>query len=268
MAVLMARDGRLFFKLTLDFPDHAKVFPLSDAAFRCLVEAIAYSRKHETDGLLARRYAVARWSLDVLRELCTNDPEKPSLLEREEGFYIHDYAEMNDTAAEIQARRDRNKMAGKQGGLARAKRGVSKSLSKSLSETQAEEEEEKDREITTDVVISRASRAKPRKRIDPTFMPSQAAVDTIKAETGATSDQLRKQHQLFVDHFQGTGRPMADWTAAWRKWMRTAHDRGELGGTVTRIGSGGTDAKGNEWIQRTAQMGDLPTTAPALEARA
>ena len=144
----MPRDHRLFFKLTLDFPDHAKILPLSDTAFRCIVEAIAYSRKHETDGFLARRYAVARWSLEVLRELCENDPQKPTLIEREDGWIIHDYADMNDTSAEISARRERNKMAGKQGGLAkakqRAKQPAKRLASEVLSENVAEEEEEKE----------------------------------------------------------------------------------------------------------------------------
>lgn len=138
----MGKDERLYFKITLDFPDHAKILPLSDAAFRCLIEAIAYCRKHLTDGFLARRYALARWSPEVLAELCENDPVKPSLVEREDGWHIHDYADMNDTSAEVEARRERNRQAGKQGGLAKAKRVASKSLSNSVSENVAETETE------------------------------------------------------------------------------------------------------------------------------
>lgn len=138
----MAKDTRLYAKLTLDFADHAKIFPLSDAAFRCLVEATLYSRKHLTDGLLARRYAVARWSLDVLRELCQNDDEKPSLIECEDGWLIHDYAEIQDTKAEVEARRERNSKAGQLGGLAKSKRTAKQVASKSLSESLAETETE------------------------------------------------------------------------------------------------------------------------------
>jgi hypothetical protein len=53
----MAKDQRLYGKFTLNFPRHPKIAILSDAAFRCLVEATLYSRDELTDGLLASRYA-------------------------------------------------------------------------------------------------------------------------------------------------------------------------------------------------------------------
>lgn len=227
----MAKDNCLFFKLTLDFPDHAKVLPLSDAAFRCLVEAIAYCRKHLTDGKLARRYAIARWGVEVLTELSTNDPEKPSLIEREDAWYIHDYADMNDTAAEVEARRELARKAGQQGGLAKAKRAAKRTASEPLSESLPETERETEREeLTTNVVSSSATpKRRPRKRIANDYMPPRTVSDAIKAETGATSDELTYQHRKFIDHFLKTGGLMADWDAAWRNWMRTAHERGDIG---------------------------------------
>jgi len=74
-----------------------------------------------------------------------------------------------------------------------------------------------------------AKRTKPRKRIDPAYMPTQKIIDAIKDETGATSEQLRFQHRQFVDYWLGRGEPMADWHATWRRWMRTAHKRGDFG---------------------------------------
>jgi hypothetical protein len=148
----VAKDQRLFAKFTLDFPQNPKIMPLSDAAFRCIVEATIWSRDHVTDGFLARRLALAKWSLDVLLELCTNDDQKPSLIEREEGWYIPDYAEHQDTKADIEARRERAKVAGQKGGLAKAKRPAKRpakpAASKTLSENVAEEEVEEDISIT------------------------------------------------------------------------------------------------------------------------
>jgi hypothetical protein len=140
----VAKDQRLFAKFTLDFPQNPKIMPLSDAAFRCIVEATIWSRDHVTDGFLARRLALAKWSLDVLLELCTNDDQKPSLIEREEGWYIPDYAEHQDTKADIEARRERAKVAGQKGGLAKAKRPAKPTASKPLSKNVAEEEVEVD----------------------------------------------------------------------------------------------------------------------------
>lgn len=138
------KDDRLYAKFTLDFPDNHKIMPLSDAAFRCLVEATLWSRKQLTDGLLARRYAVARWSLEVLEELTSNDPINPSLIEVDDGYQIRDFAEHQETRADIEARRERNRIAGQKGGLAKAKqsakRPAKQSASKVLSENVAETE--------------------------------------------------------------------------------------------------------------------------------
>lgn len=117
----MAKDMRHYAKFTYDFPDNHKILPLSDAAFRCLVEATIWSCEHQSDGRLPTRLALARWSLENLNELCDNDPDHPSLLRTDEGWIIRDFAEHQDTKAEIRARRERAIIAGQKGGIARAK---------------------------------------------------------------------------------------------------------------------------------------------------
>lgn len=148
----MAKDNRLYGRFTLDFADNYKVLPLSDAAFRCLVEATLWCRKEMNDGALARRYAVARWGLDVLQELTTNDAENPSLIEVDNGWVIHHFAEHQDTRAEIEARSARNKLAGQKGGLAKgkrdAKRPASELVSESLPETETETETYKRKDLS------------------------------------------------------------------------------------------------------------------------
>ena len=116
----MTKDGRLYGKFSLDFPDSHKIMPLSDAAFRCLVEATLWSRKQLSDGLLPKRYAVARWSQEVLDELASNDPANPSLIEVDEGWMIHDFAEHQTTKADIDRVRQVRKEAGRRGGHAKA----------------------------------------------------------------------------------------------------------------------------------------------------
>lgn len=114
------KDTRLYARFTLDFPDHPKIAILSDSAFRTLVSATIYSRRLMTDGYLAKRLALAKWSLADLQELCNNDPDKPSLIEQEDGWYIHDYDQQQDTRQEIEARRQRAKEAGSIGGRMKA----------------------------------------------------------------------------------------------------------------------------------------------------
>lgn len=111
----MAKDSRLYGKFTLDFPEHEKIFILSDAAFRMLVEMTLYSSKMQTDGRVSKRLAGARWSLEAARELLENDPEKPSIYEDGTDYVIHDFAKHQVTKADLEAKKE----AGRRGGLAK-----------------------------------------------------------------------------------------------------------------------------------------------------
>lgn len=159
------KDKRLFAKFTLEFAGHRKIAILSDAAFRALVEAVLYSRDQKTDGLLASRYALARWGAEVLAELCENDDEKPSLRAVDKGWMIHDFADFQDTREEIDARSERNKRNGQRGGVAKAKRNAKQVASDSVSENVAETETETE---TEERASARSSTARPQ-RAQPTF---------------------------------------------------------------------------------------------------
>jgi hypothetical protein len=263
------KDQRLFAKFALDFADSRKVLPLSDAAFRCLVEAIIWSRKEMSDGWLARRLALAKWSLDSLHELSTNDPDNPSLIESEEGWQIHDYDSIQETKAEIEARQERNRIAGQKGGLARAKRsakrGAKPTVSDLPSETQAETE--KETEVTTaKAVVSprkRGPRPKPKSYLPDEYMPEPKTIQAIRAEfPRATNDDLEYQTRKFRDHWAKVGKQMADWDATWRNWMRTSNERGELGQRthLRAVNGGGSviDDKVQGWM-------DLANASPGRE---
>ena len=138
------KDSRLYGKFTLDFGDNYKIMPLSSDAFRCLVEATLWSRREMTDGFLPRRYAVAKWGLESLTELSENDDEAPSLEVVDGGWQIRDFAEHQDTKAEIEARTKQNKLNGQKGGRAKAaaaaKRVAKPASTESLAETETEKE--------------------------------------------------------------------------------------------------------------------------------
>jgi hypothetical protein len=235
----VAKDGRLYARFTLDFADNAKILPLSDAAFRCLVEATLWSREHMTDGWLAKRLALAKWSLDALHELSANDAENPSLEESESGWQIRDFALHQDTKAEIEERRERNKTAGQRGGLAKAKRSAKRSASESLSENVAETET-KTTEVTTHVVTSRP-RNERGTRLPDDWRPLEAAyvvpdgVD-VHAEYAKFCDYWRAQ--------PGTKGRKTDWEATWRNWLRRAAETT----TRPRAPNGGHDDKVNSYL--------------------
>lgn len=218
----MTKDRRLYGKFTLDFPDHPKIAILSDAAFRCLVEATLWSRKQQTDGVLARRYAVAKWSLDVLHELCANDDENPSLIEQERGWVIHDYAEHQDTKADIEARQERNRIAGQKGGLAKAKppakQGAKRGASKVVSENVAEKEEHNS--LSTNVLRESARTARGT-RLPDDWRPLES---TYAVPDGVS---LQAEYAKFCDYWRaqpGAKGRKADWEATWRNWLRRASE--------------------------------------------
>lgn len=175
----MAKDIRHYAKFTLDFPDNPKILPLSDAAFRCLVEATIWSRRHQTDGFLPRAVAVAQaracWSLEILHELCNNDPDFPSLSETENGWIIHDYAQHQDTKAEIRARLEQAKSAGRKGGQASAQaRAQPRAKPRAQATAQAKSNQRKRNTLAPTGLESNAHRASPNGRGAASLTPDEA----------------------------------------------------------------------------------------------
>lgn len=121
------KDDRLFIRITLDFFGNPKVFPLSPAAKLAFIEMIAWSAWHHTDGRIRKRLALAMWTPDIIEELLDSDPERPLLAEGDTDYFIHDYAEHQQTTADIEAVREARRAAGRKGGLAKAaaQKGVS-----------------------------------------------------------------------------------------------------------------------------------------------
>ena len=140
------KSSNLFAKLELDYADHPKIAPLSDAAFRLHIEMILYSRKYETDGIIKNRVANRmglRWDTDVLTELATNDDDSPSLIKLENGDYlINGYEDVQETKAEIAERRAKNAQNGAKGGRPRKTQSVTESLTQSGTQMKAETETE------------------------------------------------------------------------------------------------------------------------------
>lgn len=216
----MPKDQRLYGKFTLDFPDSCKILPLSDAAFRCLVEATLWSRKQMTDGFLATRLAVAKWGLEVLQELCGNDPDNPSLIAVENGYQIHDFADHQDTKAEIEARSERNKLNGQKGGMAKGKRVAKPVASQSVSENLAETETETE---TTEPTYVGSGPRKRGCRLPNDWMPDKSVINEMRVERPGVD--LQAEHRKFVDYWKaktGQGATKLDWDATFRNWIRNA----------------------------------------------
>lgn len=217
------KDSRLYGRFTLDFPDSPKIAPLSDAAFRALVEMTLYSRRMLTDGFISKRLALARWGLEVCQELTSNDPEKPSLIETEDGWIIHDFAEHQSTKAEIEALSAKRKAAGQKGGRAKALASARQKLEQTPSKTCPETETETYIQKPTTDVVGEKKPAKRAHRIPEGWKPSEATRAWARERYGHLD--LNDQYEAFVDHFTAAGGQSArklDWDRAFKNWLRNA----------------------------------------------
>ena len=226
----MPKDERLYGRFTLDFPDSPKIAPLSDAAFRALVEMTLYSRRMLTDGFISERLALARWGLDVCSDLLENDPTKPSLIRVENGFQIHDFAEHQSTKAEIDRLTEVRRAAGQRGGKASARAKAKQKPSKFNPETETE---------TLDTYVSRESA-----RARPTPIPdSWQPNDVHRAKLGNLPPgiDLTAEADAFRNHAIANDRRLVNWDAGFHSWLGRAKPR-----TTPGVGAASTKAQG--WL--------------------
>ncbi len=116
----MPRDSRQFITLPLDFADHPKVAPLSDAAFRTFIELNIYSRQHELDGVIPVKTARARWKAKALAELVDTHDDRPMVLLDGDNYVLRNYDEHQLTKAEMDEVRLKRAESGAAGGRAKA----------------------------------------------------------------------------------------------------------------------------------------------------
>lgn len=109
-------SDRLFFKLHNGFPEHPKAFELSDRAFRQLIEAWCYCSRNLNDGQLTTAQFLKLFSAKSRKELTTVGFVKASSF----GYEMHDYLEHQQSAEEVETRRNKRIMAGSKGGKAKA----------------------------------------------------------------------------------------------------------------------------------------------------
>lgn len=88
--------------------------------------------------------------------------------------------------------------------------------------------------------IERASKSKRAQQLPDGWKPTRDDVAAIAAVLPDLDTQA--EHEKFTDHFRANGKPMKDWSAAWRNWMRRA---GEFAPTKPRS-SADADAEWRE----------------------
>ena len=207
---MAGKDRRLYAKIDIGFDEHDKIYPLSDAAFRALVEATLYARRQLTDGFLAERLAVKRWGSEVLDELSTNDPERPSLVRIEGGWQIHDFAEHQTTREEIETLTEARRNAGRRGGQASAQA----KRKQVLEQTSSKFNPETETETFSSKELKRGT------RVPDSFSISEE-MRSWAADNAPLVD-LDKKLDAWKDYWRavpGKAGVKLDWVATWRNGM-------------------------------------------------
>lgn len=112
----MPRDERTYITLHDGMPEHPKVDPLSDAAFRLVVDLWCWCSRNRTDG----RVKIATWNKRGTPKARREIIDAGLAEMHDDHVDMHDYLEHQRSAAEIDELREKRRAAGSKGGKAKA----------------------------------------------------------------------------------------------------------------------------------------------------
>lgn len=219
----MPRDKRLYMTLPIDFDEHPKILPLTDAAFRAFISMNLYSRRNNLDGVIPGVAARLKWKPRPLAELVDSHPDRPLITFVDDVYVIRDYAEHQETSEVIERRRQTNMANGVRGGRPKKNPNETGSVfSENPNETEpkAEIEIEKEKTTSKDVV--------PRKR--GTRVPDPFIVNgemRLWASDNTPTVNVDLATKKFVNYWRAKTRDATklDWFATWQNWLMSDAER-------------------------------------------
>lgn len=261
------KDNTRWVKLSQDFPQHPKTVSVSIPARWLFVEMLCYCSRFLTDGeipadaakAIAMPIAIetalpkglpeaAREAMlqampaamldfgtlanDLINELVSNDPTKPSITKTETGFKINNYLEYQTSKNDILARQEHGrKMArarwGKKNNAKSNAASITKSNAQGNAKSNTEEEEEKD--ISKEKIYKKETEplpAKKRKRAVP--LPADWKPNPTHARIALERGiDLEAQAEKFRDYARAHGKAYRDWDAGFRNWLRSPYVKPE-----------------------------------------
>ncbi|WP_218189566.1 hypothetical protein [Pseudomonas sp. PA15(2017)] len=90
----------------------------------------------------------------------------------------------------------------------------------------------------------KSAKAKPKRPLPLPFLMTPEMLAWAAEKAPAVT--LDRETEQFIDYWTGTGKPMADWQATWRRWMRTAQGDLEKRGLAKPADGGAVDD--TKWI--------------------
>lgn len=115
----MPRDKRLWMTFPIDIHRHPKIQRLPPDVRWTFVEMNGEARTARNDGVFTVEDAEYLWPPDHLDALTKSHPTRPLVIRRGDFYVIREYAEHQETVADEEARRVRNRANGAKGGRPR-----------------------------------------------------------------------------------------------------------------------------------------------------
>lgn len=217
-------DGRLFFKLHNGFPEHPKAIELSDKAFRQLVEAWCYCSRNLNDGKLSKAQFFKLFSAKSRKEMMTVG----FVVESENGYEMHDYLDHQESAEQVEIRRNKRAEAGSKGGQAKAKglANARQDAKQTASKPVADKDEDIDKEKAD--AFSPAGNVSELRTGRPTQIPANFAMTSamqawaLRTIGSARAIDLELQTERFAANAREKAIQSASWPDSWRKWILKA----------------------------------------------
>lgn len=224
----------VWFKVDDTLPHHAKVLAAGNSAMGLWVRAGAWSMQQLTDGFIPSHVAPTLGSTTDAKRLVTSG----LWLTVDDGYQFHEWDQRQPLRDKVESDRDaateRQRMAREK---AKSQRESQRDIHRdSRQESRSPMSRSPRPDPTRPDQEAKASSEGARKRatqLPDDWMPDETVREAMKAE--CPNVDFKTEHAKFQDYWHGTGKPMKDWTAVWRNWIRKADEYRKQRSKVTHI---------------------------------
>ena len=243
------------------FTEHPKVLDVGPLAEALWLRGLLYASRNLTDGFVPVGFLRRMADMDALGQ--AQALVQAGLWHESDGGYrIHDYGEWQRSKEEVVAISQVRAEAGRKGGLQRAsnqanpKHVASKPRSKPQAYTEDSHSQIQSRGEETVEGAQDAPAPKPKRavQIPKTWYPTPNEHEWATAE-GFTDEDIGRETAKFLDHFIATGKPMKDWGAAWKNWMRRSREWGPARASPSGAKPDGRGENPQRWFKAAERFG-------------
>lgn len=217
-----------WFRMYDDVLDDPKVQRLTPSLFKSWVNLLCLASKSEVNGSLPGVAEIAfrlRLTEAQARKTLAELRAAGLLDETETGVTPHNWGIRQRQSDDVAKR------------VAKHRAAVTRNVTDPLPVTPPDTDTDIDTDVTADAVTERARTRAPQAPTTPPKPATKARAQRLPdgwapsgddrswaAGEGFGATVIDTETAKFADHFQATGKPMLDWSAAWRNWLRRSSE--------------------------------------------